>query len=227
MHWSLAHMAHHVNVGKHSDPATARRGETLYEFVPRSVVGHVQDGAAAELQRLRAKDILLWSPRNRMIWWAVCPLALSAVAYETCGPTGLLMFVGQAAGSVLLLEVVNYLEHWGLERKQLPSGRYEKVAAQHSWNANWIATSAMTFRLQRHADHHLASSRPYQVLKDVDEAPQLPASYPAMALLALFPGLFMDVMDPRLDEYLALQAASGDSDGDNGDVDRTVGPAAE
>lgn len=214
MWWSLGHMAHHLNVGKYDDPATARRGETLYEFIPRSIIGHLRDGAAMERQRLNAKGIAPWSPRSRLVWWAVCPLTMAAACFTASGPGGLIMLMGQAAGSVLLLEVVNYLEHFGLERQQLDNGRWEKVQAKHSWNANWIATSAITFRLQRHADHHLTSSRPYQALQDIDEAPQLPASYPAMAILALFPGLFFDVMNPRLDDYLALTAKSdgGSSD---------------
>lgn len=207
MHWSCAHFAHHLNVGKFDDPATARRGESVYAFLPRNILGYVMDGTKMELRRLQARQIPLLSSRNRMVWWIVCPMTLAAIVYSLWGSSALAMLFCQALGSMILLGAVDYVEHYGLVREMDDRGRFEKVAAKHSWEANWMATSSVTFRLQRHAHHHLSASTPYQALQDNLEAPQLPASYPTMVILSLLPPLFFHVVDRRLDDYKEAQTA--------------------
>lgn len=145
------------------DPASARRGESLYAFIPRSIAGNLADGVAWERKRMRAQSIPALSPRNRMLWWAACPAALLGAGYCALGPAGAAFLVGQAAVSILMLEAVNFVEHYGLERRRDGSGRYEKVAPRHSWNASWLFTNAVAFRLQRHSDHHAFARRPYHV----------------------------------------------------------------
>ena len=99
---------------------------------------------------------------------------------------------------ISLLEVVNYLEHYGLARQKRPDGRYEPCAPQHSWNSNNVASNVLLYHLQRHSDHHAYPSRRYQVLRTLDDAPELPSGYGAMAVIAVLPSLWRRIMDPRV-----------------------------
>jgi alkane 1-monooxygenase len=229
-HWGVSHLAHHVKVATPEDPSTSRRGESLWAFIPRSVWGNLRDGYAAEKARRTLKGISFWSPRNRALWWAGAPVALAAAANAAAGPPGLVFFVIQAAGGILMLEVVNYIEHYGLQRRLRPGQqgdpssptaqkshyrRYEPVQPRHSWNATTLFTNAVSFRLQRHSDHHAHSYKAYQILEDVPAAPQLPWGYPVMMLVALVPPLYRSVMHPLLDAAKAAEredsaASSGD-----------------
>jgi len=112
-----------------------------------------------------------------------------------------LFFVGQSFFAALALEIVNYIEHYGLHRRQLQTGRYERVTPAHSWNSNFLVTNLVLFQLQRHSDHHAYAKRRYQVLRHYDESPQLPAGYSAMMLLAMVPPLWKAVMNPRVEAY--------------------------
>ncbi|KAK9855451.1 hypothetical protein WJX84_008303 [Apatococcus fuscideae] len=197
MHWSKSHLVHHQRVATRDDCASAYLGETLYHFLYRSVKGNVQDAVSMELTRLRARHLPVWSLHNRVAWWVGMPLALVLGLYHSCGPQAVMLLVGQAAVGILLLETVNYIEHYGLQRKSLDSGGYETVTVNHSWNANWLFSNSVIFALQRHSDHHAHPSRHFQRLENIQEAPQLPASYPAMMMLAAAPPLFFRAMNHR------------------------------
>ncbi|KAK9811874.1 hypothetical protein WJX72_011589 [[Myrmecia] bisecta] len=201
MHWTSSHLVHHRKVATLEDPASARLGESLYSFVPRSVIGNVRDALAAEMLRLKLRHYPVASLHNRMLWWTAAPLGLLTAVGYSCGPSAFCFALGQAITSVILLCAVDYVEHYGLQREKTANNRYEKVSVHHSWNANWLFTNSVIFRLQRHADHHLDGSKSFQLLRDAPEAPQLPASYPAMMLLALLPAAFFRVMDPRVRAY--------------------------
>lgn len=203
MHWENAHLAHHVNVATPWDPASARLGESLYAFIPRSVIGGVVDAIRMEAGRLKAQGLPLLSLSNRMLHWLAIPCGLLAAAAAIWGQALAALLLLQGAVAVFMLEDVNYVEHYGLVRRKGASGRPERVAPHHSWNANWLFTNAVVLRLQRHSHHHERATTPFQELRDLPEdiAPQLPASYPAMMLLATVPPLFFAVMNP-----LALQA---------------------
>jgi alkane 1-monooxygenase len=108
------------------------------------------------------------------------------------------MLIAQGVFGFLLLEVVNYLEHYGLQRERSPAGHYVKVEPQHSWNSNRLITNLFLYQLQRHSDHHANPALRYQVLRHFEDAPQLPAGYATMILLALVPPLWRRVMDPRV-----------------------------
>lgn len=204
-HWVVSHLAHHQKVGKMDDPTTARLGEPLYRFIPRSVWGNIVDGWQAESRRLKARQMPFFCAQNRLFHWVAGPSLLLAAIYAEWGELGAIIGIGQALAAIIMLEDVNYIEHYGLKRKQLASSdRFEKVNVFHSWNANWLFTNSIIFSLQRHSDHHENAHKPYHMLQDIPEAPQLPASYPAMMLLSLFPGIFFDVMNPRV-----LQSAKG------------------
>jgi alkane 1-monooxygenase len=114
------------------------------------------------------------------------------------GQAASLMFLGQGLLSVFFLAVVNYVEHYGLQRSILPNGKPERVAAEHSWNANHLLSNAVLLRLQRHTDHHMNASKPYHELESIEGAPKLPASYSAMMLLAFVPPMWFCVMNPRV-----------------------------
>ncbi|CAD7702970.1 unnamed protein product [Ostreobium quekettii] len=160
MHWGQSHLAHHVQIGTPHDPSTARFGEPLYSFLPRCIVGNFQDAIRLEKQRLVAKGQSLLSFHNRMFAWVVAPAVMLAAGWAVSGPPGVLMLLGQAVVAVLLLHSVDYVEHYGLRRD---AG--DRVGPQHSWNSDWAFSNRVFFMLQRHPDHHLHASVPYQVMK--------------------------------------------------------------
>ncbi|CAK0787090.1 hypothetical protein CVIRNUC_010306 [Coccomyxa viridis] len=201
MHWTCSHLAHHRNVATPRDPASARLGESLYTFLPRSVVGNLRDGVVMELDRLRARHLPFFCLHNRIAWWLGVPAALLLGTGVMWGPVAAGLGLVQALLAIIVLEDVNYIEHYGLQRALTRTGSVERTTAKHSWNGNWLFTNSIIFRLQRHSDHHAHAHRPYQMLRNMPDAPQLPACYPAMMILALCPPLFHRIMDPRVAAY--------------------------
>jgi alkane 1-monooxygenase len=186
MHFFVEHnYGHHRNVGTPDDPSSARPGESLYRFLPRTLItGAV---SAYRLGQQRAKGRLLHNLTVR--FWGFQALLVLLVAL-IAGPDALLAFLGAAAFGAVLLETVNYIEHYGLTRKKISGSRYEDPNAEHSWNSNHWVGRAMLFNLSRHSDHHAHPHRPYPILRHLEESPQMPTGYPGMMLLALFPPLF-------------------------------------
>ncbi|MGF1533544.1 MAG: alkane 1-monooxygenase [Bernardetiaceae bacterium] len=210
MHFFIEHnFGHHVWVGTSHDPATARRGQSVYAFWWQSVVGGWRSAWAIETKRLGRAGHTAWHWRNRMLWYALLPwLFAGALAAWAEGNTGLvlLFWLLQSMLAFSLLEIVNYIEHYGLTRRQLPDGSYERVREPHSWNANHLLSNLLLFQLQRHADHHAHSGRRYQVLRHFDTSPQLPFGYPLMILIALCPPLWFAYMHPRLEKLPTITA---------------------
>lgn len=198
-HFFVEHnRGHHVRVATPEDPASARFGENLYAFVPRSVVGGMRSAWRLEAGRLAGLAKSPWTLRNNILNAWLLSFLLFAVLAVWFGPVVLPWLIGQAIIGFGLLETVNYVEHYGLRRQKLPSGRYERVRPSHSWNSNTVVANVFLFHLQRHSDHHSNPLRPYQALRHVEEAPQLPAGYSTMLLLAMVPPLWHRVMDPRV-----------------------------
>jgi alkane 1-monooxygenase len=166
MHWGRAHLQHHAHVGTPKDPTTSRRGETVFAFWMRSIVGNLINAFRAEWKRPKGGNVLMW---------IVAPLALLLATYVAYGGLGAAVLVGQAMISVLMLETVNYIEHYGLVRENKGA-----VLPKHSWNSSTSFGNAVTFNLQRHSDHHASAQKPYFVLESIEDAPQLPAGYPGM-----------------------------------------------
>ena len=138
-------------------------------------------------------------PANEMIWMALAVVALYGAIGWRFGWLGPVMFAGQSAVAIVLLETINYIEHYGLVRTEIAPGRHEKVAARHSWNSNHRITNWSLFSLGRHADHHLHAARRYPALAaEADDAPALPAGYTVMFILAMMPPLWRRVMDARV-----------------------------
>ena len=199
MHFFIEHnQGHHARVATREDPASARLGESFYAFYPRSLFGGYRHAWFLEKKRLRRRGKPFWSSANQMIWFFLLPLALAGALTFLWGGMALVFFLAQSVLAFSLLEMINFIEHYGLERRQLPSGATEKVDATHSWNAGEVVTNLILFQLQRHSDHHVQAHRRYQTLRHFPESPQLPTGYAGMVLLALVPPLWRRVMDPKL-----------------------------
>ncbi len=173
-------------------------GESLYRFLSRSVSGGLVSSWELEKQRLERKGSGVWTIRNNVLnAWAMSA-ALFGVLVAVFGVGILPFLVLQAVVGVMTLESVNYIEHYGLLRGRTPAGRYERCAPRHSWNSDRIVTNIFLYHLQRHSDHHANPGRRFQTLRTFGEAPQLPAGYATMVVLAAVPPLWRRVMDPRV-----------------------------
>jgi alkane 1-monooxygenase len=189
---------HHTNVGTPSDPATARRNEPLYFFWIRSHFGSYFQAWKIEIQRMRIMKKFIFSFSNRMVCYNLTQLLLCVSIYYFFGSHVLIQFLIVAGIGILLLETVNYIEHYGLMRKQRENGTYESVKRMHSWNANNVFGRVVLFELTRHSDHHFKADRPYQLLESHEESPIMPTGYPGMMLLSFIPPLFFRVMNKRI-----------------------------
>ncbi|CEK12233.1 alkane 1-monooxygenase [Legionella hackeliae] len=208
-HFFIEHVrGHHVKVATPEDSASARFGENLYQFLPRTIIGSFKSALHLEKKRLAQKDYSLFSYHNQFWWIIGAPVAIATACFLYGGWTALFFFLGQAVVAFVVLEIVNYVEHYGLERKKLPNGHYERVSYRHSWNANHWLSNALLYHLQRHSDHHAHGARPYQLLKHHEESPQLPSGYLGMIILALIPPLWHAVMDKRVIIYRQQNEAS-------------------
>lgn len=198
-HFYVEHnRGHHKNVSTPVDPASSRMGETFWAFWPRTVVGSLRSAWHLEAERLARSGKGVWSLSNENLQsWAMSVVLWGAVL-AVFGWVALPFLLIQAVYGFSLLEVVNYLEHYGLLRRTLPDGRVERCMPEHSWNSNHMVTNLFLYHLQRHSDHHANPTRHYQALRHFEESPQLPAGYAAMILLAYFPPLWFAVMDKRV-----------------------------
>jgi alkane 1-monooxygenase len=202
-HFYIEHnRGHHVRVATPEDPASGRLGETVWEFMPRTVWGSLRSAWDLEKKRFARLGTSHWSLRNDVLnAWAFSVVLWCGVMIAF-GWQILPYLVLQAVAGIWLLESVNYLEHYGMKRKKLDSGRYERVNPSHSWNSNNIGTNVLLYHLQRHSDHHANPTRRYQALRDFKEAPVLPTGYAGMIVLSWVPQIWRSVMDQRvMDHY--------------------------
>lgn len=197
-HFFIEHnRGHHRRVATPEDPASSRMGEPFWLFLPRTVIGSARSAWQLEKERLERKGESVWSVHNDNLQaWAMTVILFAALA-AVLGWWALLFLVVQAIYGFSLLEVVNYLEHYGLLRQyNEDSGRYERCAPKHSWNSNNVVTNLFLYQLQRHADHHANPTRRFQSLRHFDESPQLPSGYASMLLLAYIPPLWFRQINP-------------------------------
>jgi alkane 1-monooxygenase len=201
-HFYIEHnRGHHVRVATPEDPASARLGESLYAFLPRTVVGSLRSAWRLEKPRFRRRGKSHWSIKNDVLNAWLMSVVLWGVLLAAFGLSLLPFLLIQAFVGIMLLEVVNYLEHYGMRRQRTGAsgtGRYEQVRPSHSWNSNNIATNVLLYHLQRHSDHHANPTRRYQTLRDFEESPVLPTGYAGMIILAMMPPVWRRVMDPRV-----------------------------
>lgn len=189
---------HHVRVATPQDPASSRLGENVYFFYLRSIFGSLRSAWRIERRRLARLGKPAWTLHNDVLNGWLMTIALFAALLLGFGLEILPWLIGQAVIGIFMLETINYLEHYGLRRQRRPDGGYEPVLPAHSWNSNSVISNVFLFHLQRHADHHANPQRRYQALRHAEEAPQLPAGYATMMVLALIPPLWRRVMDRRV-----------------------------
>jgi alkane 1-monooxygenase len=197
-HFFVEHVrGHHVRVGTPDDPATAPRGMSVYRFILRSVIGSYRHAWRLEALRLGRHGHPRFSLFNWVLTGSLLSVAALVIAAAAGGVSAALFLVLQSAVAVVLLEIINYVEHYGLQRRRV-DGRFEPVRVEHSWNADYVVSNWLLFNLQLHSDHHAHMQRPYEQLHTMPHAPQLPAGYPTMVLLALVPPLWFATMDRRV-----------------------------
>jgi alkane 1-monooxygenase len=190
---------HHREVATPDDPATAGRNQWLFHFWIDSHFGSYVKAWRIEAFRMRKKGVSVLSLKNRMVAYSIANALLLGTIYYLYDFKVLLGFVLSAIVGILLLETVNYIEHYGLLRKKNEQGRYERVRHIHSWNSDHQIGRLMLFNLSRHSDHHYKASKKYQILESLDDSPQMPTGYPGMMVLALLQPLWFHLMNRKLD----------------------------
>jgi alkane 1-monooxygenase len=197
MHFAIAHVhGHHRRAATALDPATARQGESVYLFVVRSAKGQFAESWTWEARRLQRQGRGAFDRSNRMLRYGAVE-AMLVLVIATLGARALAFFLIQAVVAIVLLELFNYIAHYGLERRGGPDGRPERLAAVHSWNSRRRMNNWSLFNMGCHSDHHRFPMRSYEGLEATAGAPELPTGYAGAILLALIPPLWRRVMDPR------------------------------
>ena len=198
-HFFIEHnRGHHVRVATPEDPASARLGESFWEFLPRTVVGSLRSALHLERIRLDRVGKPFFSLHNEIFnAWAMTVVLFGALiavfGWEVAPWLALQAVVGAS-----LLEVVNYIEHYGLLRQRQEDGRYERCRPEHSWNSDNVASNVFLYHLQRHSDHHAYPTRRYQALRHFEDLPELPSGYATMIPLAYATPLWRRVIDPMV-----------------------------
>jgi alkane 1-monooxygenase len=199
MHFYIEHnFGHHVNAATHEDPATAKYNQTVFSFWITSVIRQYISAWKLQSKLLKQHRTGVFSLKNDMFWYLIIQTLYLVFVLFIFGPTGLLFALSAAIVGFLLLETVNYIEHYGLLRNKLPSGRYERVKEVHSWNSNHVVGRIVLYELTRHSDHHYKSSKKYQILDYHDSSPQMPYGYPTSMVMSFLPPLWFKVMNPRI-----------------------------
>ena len=203
-HFFIEHIyGHHRNVATPIDPASAKSGDTFYTFYLKVIPGSFMSAWNIEKKKLQEKNMNVYSFSNKMIVYIMTELLLYSVIYIYFALPGLVFYVCQGIVAFTTLEIINYIEHYGLYRDEVKPGEYEKVQPYHSWNSGAIVTNHILLNLARHSDHHVNAKKLYQTLRHEESAPQLPLGYASMFLLALVPPIWFKVMDPKIKKWKA------------------------
>lgn len=204
MHFRIAHVyGHHRRAATPEDPATARLGEGAYRFLVRSVLGQIAEAWALETARLRRQRRHRFGRANRMLHYLGIGVALYAALAIILGWPAVAFFAGQSLVAIALLELFNYIAHYGLRRREVAPGALERLGPQHSWNSPRRGNNWSLLNMGRHSDHHRAPARPYQRLEPLPGVPELPAGYAGTILIALIPPLWRRLMNPRVRAWTA------------------------
>ena len=199
MHFFIEHnKGHHKHVATPQDPSSARYNEPVYIFYFRTIIfSYLSAWNIANKESLKDNGSIIHL-KNGMIQAHFIQLFLVGFIWLLFGNLITVYFLAAAFIGILLLETVNYIEHYGLQRKETTMGKYERTLPHHSWNSNHVLGRIMLFELSRHSDHHYIASRKYQVLQHHDDAPQLPTGYPGSMILAMIPPLWFIIMNPKV-----------------------------
>lgn len=194
--FNVAHVhCHHRNVATLDDPATARRGESLYPFLLRSTIGQYREALDTERRRLaRRGEHRFWHNR---VWLTVAgTLALCALIGYGFGLVSALSYFGVIVGAKILLEAINYVQHFGLVRA--PGKRVED---RHSWDCGGMGVGLMLFGLNFHSQHHANPKIAMWNLEMGKRCPQLEHGYMFSLALSFFPGPWFRYVKPRLAKW--------------------------
>jgi len=198
-HFFIEHNeGHHKNVCTPEDPATAKLNENVYAFYLRSIFLSYRSAWMIEMKRLKRKKKSSFSLENRMIQMSLTQVLFCAVVVLVFGWMVLMWYLLAALFGILLLETINYIEHYGLSRIKVSEFRYEDAGVQHSWNSDHTLGRLMLYELSRHSDHHAHPNRKYQILRHHDDSPQMPTGYPGMMVIAAFPPLWFAIINPKI-----------------------------
>lgn len=201
-HFRVEHnRGHHVQVATPEDCVSSRMGESIYKFARREIPGAFKRGWRLEAERLAKLGVSPFHWRNEILWSWALTVGIAASLIALFGWIMAPFLLLHHAYACYGLTQANYVEHYGLLRQKLPSGRYETCEPHHSWNTNHIFSNLLSFHLQRHSDHHANALRPYQTLRNFDHLPRLPSGYPGSFGLAAIPPLWFKVMNPKLMEW--------------------------
>jgi alkane 1-monooxygenase len=203
MHFFIEHnRGHHKNVSTRDDPSSARYGEMIFIFWLRSIITGYISAWKLELKRLKRFNKNILSINNEMLLFQLIQISFLLIIIYFFGFQITGYYLITALLGVLVLETVNYIEHYGLERKININGKYERIMPYHSWNSNHPMGRIMLFELSRHSDHHFNSLRKYQILKNHENSPEMPTGYPGMMILSLFPPLWFYVMHKKIRSFI-------------------------
>jgi alkane 1-monooxygenase len=198
-HFAIEHVyGHHIRVATPDDPASARLGESLYAFVPRSIVGGLRGAWEIETRRLKSRGQGWFSIHNRMLGYLAIVTAWYVAAWLLVGVYGVAAVAIQSAVAIFSLETINYMQHYGLQRKELSPGRYERPDVQHCWNWETRFSGLYFLNLGRHSEHHRSANRRFDALRVLDGQPRLPGGLIPMYLTAMLPPLWFAIMNPRV-----------------------------
>ena len=203
-HFRTEHVhVHHRFVGTKKDAVTARYNESFYTFFLRVIPECLKSAWKVETSRLVGKNKSIFDFSNPFYVYLTLALFFLLLSFFIGGFWGICLFLIQALVAVLHLEVVNYIEHYGLSRQKIDDEKYEPTKPFHSWNANHAASNLLLINLQKHSDHHARPNKTYPLLSSYDQnsAPQLPFGYPIMVVLSLIPVLWRKVMNPKVLEW--------------------------
>ena len=198
-HFFIEHNhGHHLHVSTPEDPSTAKYNQNLYAFWYQTITGTYTKAWKIQKNLNQIENRSWFAVKSDMFWFTIIQFIYLVLIYYFFGKIGFI--VGLMAGIVgfLLLETINYIEHYGLKRNQLASGRFERVSEKHSWNSNHVLGRIMLYELTRHSDHHYKSQKKYQILEYHDVSPQMPYGYPTSIVLSFFPPLWFAVMNKRI-----------------------------
>jgi alkane 1-monooxygenase len=201
-HYGIEHInGHHIYACTPKDPHAARLNESVYRFLLRSVLFTALNSWQIEKARLLKKELRLFSMHNRLIQFFILHSILYALIFSMQGYEALLFYFFQSTIAIIISHLADYLQHYGLTRKETISGKFEKVSAGHAWNKQKINDSFNLFQIENHADHHIHPSHTYEQLVRHEESPTLPTSYSGMMVLSLLPPLWFRVMNKRLSSF--------------------------
>ena len=199
MHFYIEHnFGHHLNAATKEDPATARYNQSVYSFWITSVFRQYYNSWNIQKKLLENNSLPFFSLKNDMLWYSIFQASYLILIYAVFGYTGFVFALFSAITGFVLLETVNYIEHYGLLRLKTSSGRYERVKETHSWNSNHVIGRIILYELTRHSDHHYKTSKKYQVLDCHEDSPQMPYGYPTSMVLALVPPVWFHIMNKRI-----------------------------